>query len=183
MDYFFEIVINSDPKIPLPVLMNSLYCKLHKVLCDLKSTDIGVSFPKVKQNLGNVLRLHGYHELLQQLQAVHWVGPMIGYCKMSEIQSVPPCVEYRTISRIQPTMSLAKLRRLQQRGSISEKDIRQYKAKMFSQGLEHPYIELQSGSNGHKHRRFISFGTLVDTPVSGIFDQFGLSKTATVPWF
>ncbi|MDH5259604.1 MAG: type I-F CRISPR-associated endoribonuclease Cas6/Csy4, partial [Gammaproteobacteria bacterium] len=26
-------------------------------------------------------------------------------------------------------------------------------------------------------------GPLLDKPVEGRFDQFGLSKTATVPWF
>ena len=42
---------------------------------------------------------------------------------------------------------------------------------------------LTSGSSGHKHRRYIEFGELLTQPISGNFDQFGLSKTATVPWF
>jgi len=54
---------------------------------------------------------------------------------------------------------------------------------MFTQGLDNPYLELESGSNGHKHRRYIQFGELLDAPVKGEFDQFGLSKVATVPWF
>lgn len=54
---------------------------------------------------------------------------------------------------------------------------------MFSQGLDAPYLELQSASNGHRHRRYIEFGELLDAPVRGEFDSFGLSKTATVPWF
>ncbi|MEJ2075925.1 MAG: type I-F CRISPR-associated endoribonuclease Cas6/Csy4 [Reinekea sp.] len=44
------------------------------------------------------------------------------------------------------------------------------------------YMELTSGSNGHKHRRYIELGPLQDRPLAGEFDQFGLSKTATIAW-
>jgi CRISPR-associated endonuclease Csy4 len=80
-------------------------------------------------------------------------------------------------------MSQAKLNRLLKRGSINEQDAKQYKARMFTKGLDNPYLELTSGTNGHKHRRYIEFGELLTQPISGKFDQFGLSKTATVPWF
>ena len=80
-------------------------------------------------------------------------------------------------------MSPAKLRRLIKRGSISEDEAKNYKVKMFTKGLDDPYVELTSGSNGHKHRRYMEFGPLQDHSVDGVFDQFGLSKTATVPWF
>ena len=54
---------------------------------------------------------------------------------------------------------------------------------MFASGLDDPYLELESFSNGHKHRRYICFGEFLNKPLSGEFDTFGLSKTATVPWF
>ena len=54
---------------------------------------------------------------------------------------------------------------------------------MFSQGLDYPYLELISCSNGEKHRRYIQFGDLKDTSVEGSFDSFGLSLQATIPWF
>lgn len=62
-------------------------------------------------------------------------------------------------------------------------EIKAYKAKMFSRGLDNPYVELGSGSNWHKHRRYIEFDDLQSGAQSGDFDRFGLSKTATVPWF
>ncbi|MEE9356016.1 MAG: type I-F CRISPR-associated endoribonuclease Cas6/Csy4 [Methylococcaceae bacterium] len=80
-------------------------------------------------------------------------------------------------------MTEAKLRRLIKRGSITEDEIKTYKAKMFQQGLDNPYLELESTSNGHKHRRYLQFGEIIAEPVAGKFDQFGLSKTTTVPWF
>ena len=108
---------------------------------------------------------------------------MSDYCVISSVMFVPEGSKFRTVSRKQATMSQAKLRRLMKRDSLSEDEIKQYKAKMFSRGLDNPYVELVSGSNGQRHRRYIEFGELLDQPVSGDFDQFGLSKTATVPWF
>ncbi len=54
---------------------------------------------------------------------------------------------------------------------------------MLRTELDNPYLELKSGSNGHRHKRFIKFGEIKDAPIKGSFDTFGLSKTGTVPWF
>ncbi|VEG92576.1 type I-F CRISPR-associated endoribonuclease Cas6/Csy4 [Legionella spiritensis] len=183
MDHYSDISILPDPEFPVSVLMNALYSKLHKALCDLRSTSIGVSFPKYNILLGNVLRIHGKKVVLQELQDLNWLGGMNGYCALSPVLSVPAHTKFRTISRKQTTMSQSKLRRLIKRSSIMEDEIKQYKAKMFSKVLDNPYVELVSGSNAQKHRRYIEFGELVDQPIPGEFDQFGLSKTATVPWF
>lgn len=183
MNYYIDVLIKPDAEMRMNVLLNSLYTKLHKALCDLHSTNIGVSFPKYEVTLGNVLRIHSNESALKALQDKNWVGGMIGYCEVSDVKPVPANVQYRSVSRKQTTMSNAKLKRLQQRGSISQDDVKQYKAKMFSKGLDNPYVELVSGSTGHRHRRYIEFGPLMDNPVDGDFDQFGLSKTATVPWF
>jgi len=183
MSYYRDVKLLPDAEISTSVLMNAIYVKLHKSLYDLSSNSIGVSFPKYKITLGNVLRLHGGESDLAELQQKNWLGGMSGYCQVSEVMPVPDGVRHRTISRKQSNMSQSKLNRLIKRGSISEEEAKQYKAKMFSKGLDNPYIELQSGSNGHRHRRYIEFGELVDNAVAGEFDQFGLSKTATVPWF
>jgi CRISPR-associated endonuclease Csy4 len=183
MNHYIDILLLPDPEFPEPVLMNSLYRKLHKRLYDINSTQIGVSFPKFQLTLGNTLRLHGTMEALVKLQRINWIGSMSSYCRIREIQKIPSEVSFRTVSRKQATMSLSKLRRLIKRGSMTEQEVQEYKAKMFSKGLDNPYVELKSGSNGHKHRRYIEFGPLLSESISGPFDQFGLSKTATVPWF
>lgn len=183
MNYYINVLIKPDTEMRLNHLLNTVYTKLHKALCDLGSIHIGVSFPKYKVTLGNVLRLHGSESDLAALQQKSWLGGMSGYGDVSEILAVPNSVQHRTISRKQSTMTQSKLNRLIKRGSITEDEVKQYKAKMFTKGLDNPYLELQSGSNGHKHRRYIEFGELQASPVTGQFDQFGLSKTATVPWF
>lgn len=183
MNYYIDILIHPDSEMRLNLLLNTVYTKLHKALYDMASTSIGVSFPKYNVTLGNVLRIHGGTAYLHDLQSAFWLGGMSGYCEMSLIIPVPIGTKFRTISRKQTTMSQSKLRRLIKRGSIMEDEIKQYKAKMFFKGLDNPFVELVSGSNAQKHRRYIEFGELVNQPIPGEFDQFGLSKTATVPWF
>ncbi|PCI53583.1 MAG: type I-F CRISPR-associated endoribonuclease Cas6/Csy4 [Alphaproteobacteria bacterium] len=183
MDNYINIDLRPDAEMSVNRLLNTVYTKLHKALVDLSSTNIGVSFPKYKVTLGGALRLHGSQSNLVTLQQKNWLGGMSGYCKVSEITPVPDGAQYRNIRRKQTTMSQSKLNRLIKRGSISEDEVKAYKAKMFTKGLDNPYLELQSSSNGHNHRRYIELSQLHDMPVNGIFDQFGLSKTATVPWF
>ena len=183
MDYFIDIQIKPDAEMRENVLRNIVYTKLHKRLCELQSTNIGVSFPRYKILLGEIIRIHGSEQKLNELQTSQWLGGLSGYCEVSSIQNIPENMQYRTISRIQPNMSEAKLRRLIQRDSISVDEIKAYKAKIYRHGLDNPYLELKSSSNGHKHRRYLQFGELQTEPATGVFDQFGLSKTATIPWF
>ncbi len=183
MDYFIDIKIKPDAEMRENVLLNKVYTKFHKRLCDLVSTDIGVSFPEYTIMLGKSLRIHGTNQRLQELQSKNWLGDLSGYCKIIEIRQIPEQVGYRTISRIQTNMTSAKLKRLIKRGSIKPEEIKCYKAKMFQNGIDNAYLELESTSNGNRHRRYLLFGELQNNAVTGKFDQFGLSKIATVPWF
>jgi CRISPR-associated endonuclease Csy4 len=183
MDFYIDVKLSPDAEMPVNRLLNAIYSKFHKALCDLKSESIGVSFPAFRVLLGKQLRIHGTSANLDALQQSNWIGGLVSYCDVSQILVVPEGHLHRTVGRKQTNMSQAKLNRLLKRGSITEKDAKQYIAKMFTKGLDNPYLELVSGSSGYKHRRYIEFGELLTQPVSGKFDQFGLSKTSTVPWF
>jgi CRISPR-associated endonuclease Csy4 len=183
MNHYIDIVLKPDAEMRENVLMNKVYTKLHKTLCDSNSNDLGISFPRWKVLLGRVLRLHGTKERLEALQKTNWLGGLSGYCDVAEILSVPENIQHRVVSRIQTTMSPAKLARLIKRGSITEAEVKAYKAKMFTKGLDNPYLELESTSNGLKYRRYICFSELANQAVAGEFDGFGLSKVATIPWF
>lgn len=183
MDYYVDILIMPDSEKSSIFLLNTVYSKLHKVLHDMASTYIGVSFPRYNITLGNVLRIHSKKVVLDELLGRNILCGINKYCEVSPIKPIPMDSKFRTISRKQTTMSQSKMRRLFKRGSITEDDIRQYKAKMLSKSIDSPYLELVSGSNGNRYRRYIEFGELLDQPVYGKFDRFGLSKTATIPWF
>lgn len=183
MNYYLEITLLPDAEIPLNFLWEKLYAKLHKALCDLNSDDIGVSFPEYKITLGKTLRIHGTENRLNELQALNWLGGLIGYCKLSAIQKIPENRQYRTISRIQSTMTSAKQQRLIKRGTLADGEIKRYKVKMFEKSLDNPFIELQSTSNKQQYRLYFAFGALSETSTEGKFNQFGLSQNATVPIF
>lgn len=193
MNYYLDIKIIADEEVPIYFIRNKIYSKLHKALNTLKSKAIGVSFPNFRVKLGDVIRMHSSKEKLDDLQALDWLGGLSGYCEMSDILPVPKTVEgYRIVSRKQPTMTLKKLEKrvlYQQANGVLKTDgdvknyERQYKEKMYASSLDNPYLELQSNSNLHKHRRFIQLGAISSVSSMGEFDQFGLSKTASIPWF
>lgn len=183
MDYYIDVKLIPNKEIRENVLLNQVYTSFHKRLYDLKSTNIAVSFPQYRLKLGRLFRIHGTKEGLERLEEKDWLGKYVKHCKVSKMETVPNEAQHRTISRIQQNMTEAKLRRLIKRGTIPEVDVKKYRIKMFQGGLDNPYVELVSMSNGQLHRRFIEFGELQDTEVKGEFDLFGLSKTSTVPWF
>ncbi len=183
MNYFIDIRLIPSKEIQENILLNQLYTNFHKRLYDLKSDSIGVSFPKYKLKLGDLFRIHGSKETLEIFQKEDWMNKLVKFCKVSDIRLIPENIEHKTVSRIQTTMSQSKLRRLIKRGTIKEEDIKGYKAKLFQKSLDNPFVELVSVSNGERHRRFIKFSEPQSSPVDGKFDFFGLSKTATVPWF
>jgi CRISPR-associated endonuclease Csy4 len=183
MKHFIEIKIKPDAEMRENVLLNKVYTKFHKRLFDLKSSEIGISFPEYSLKLGKNIRVHGDEQCLQEFQSDNWLGGLKGYCDTSEIQTIPDKVVHRTISRKQANMTSSKLRRLIKRGNIELNDIKNYKAEMFKKGIDNPFLELGSSSNGHMHRRYIQFGEIKNVSSAGQFDCFGLSKTATVPWF
>ncbi len=184
MDNYIDIQIQPDAEMRENVLLNKVYSKLHKAFWDLKAKDIGVSFPKAKILLGNVIRIHSTFERLLELNETKWLGGLSGYCLYSDIQQVPSTVKYIIVSRWQHNMSESHLRRLIKRGSITQDEIKAYKAKMFTKQMTTlPFIELESTSNGKHHRRYIQTSEPLSEPKEGEFDSFGLSKDATVPYF
>lgn len=183
MDYYIDITLKPDSNMRENVLMNQAYSKFHAALASLKSTDIGVSFPNYKVMLGNMLRIHGSAERLERLQSSQWLGELISHCDLTKILPVPSSACYRICSRKQANMSKSKLNRLVKRGTIPPDEVKDYIAKIYEQGISNPYLELESASNGHKYRRYIAFSDISKNPKLGIFDQFGLSKDASIPWF
>ncbi|MDC3221576.1 type I-F CRISPR-associated endoribonuclease Cas6/Csy4 [Gammaproteobacteria bacterium] len=184
MDHYIDIQLQADSEMPVYFIRNKAFAKFHKALTDLKQQRIGISFPEYKTQLGKVIRIHGSQADLAQLQQSNWLGGLSGYCKVSDIVTVPVKVSgYRSISRIQQNMSNSKLQRLLKRSSIVEQDIAAYTTKMQQNMLDHPYLELKSASNNQNYRRYLKFGDLQDKPRKGKFDFFGFSNHATIPWF
>jgi len=182
MNYYTDIKIKPDNEMSGNVLLNKVYTKLHLALSSAQSTKIGISFPNHNVMLGNVIRIHGDETNLLEFQSTAWLDDLFTYCKITQVQKIPEVVSYQIVSRIQANMTEAKLRRLIKRNNIPVTDIKKYRAKMCSSGLDNPYLELDSISTEQHYRRYLTFRNQA-TELIGDFDHFGLSKTATVPQF
>lgn len=183
MDSYIDIRIRPDAEMREAELSSKIFSKFHKALVTLKTNGVGISFPQVNVKLGRVFRIHGEASLLRDLQGLEWLGPLIGYCELSDILTVPGNTLYRVISDKRSNLSKAKLRRLIARGTIDKEGEKRYKMKMLSQGFDNPYLDLFSSSTEQVYRKFFEFSDLKDKPIGGKFDSYGLSKVATIPWF
>ena len=118
MDYYLDIQLHPDPEFSQPQLMSALFSKLHRALVNLKSQDLGVSFPKVRPtqpSLGDRLRVHGTALALQNLMSMAWLNGIRDHIKVTEISPVPEETMFLVVRRVQTKSSPERLRRRQMR--------------------------------------------------------------------
>lgn len=186
MDHHMDIRILRDPEFSAPQLMNALYSKLHRVLVHLSSTQIGVSFPEVEQDaphLGNVLRIHAQRPEFDRLMNEQWLTGMRDHIQIGEIAKVPNNATACRVRRIQAKSNPERIRRRQmRRHGWSQEEARQRIPDDMGKTLSLPFLSLVSGSTGHRFRLFLRHEPS-DVRSVGAFNTYGLSSTATVPWF
>jgi CRISPR-associated endonuclease Csy4 len=187
MDHYFDIRLRPDPEFGQYQLMSALFSKLHRALGERRSQDIGVSFPEVgtkRPTLGGHLRLHGPATALQQLMGMNWLVGMRDHILLGEIQAVPVKVSYRVVSRVQAKGSPERIRRRQmRRHGLSETEARERIPDTAVERLKLPFVSIRSQSTSQSFHLFIEHGVSMDVPQSGVFNSYGLSNEATVPWF
>lgn len=187
MDHYIDITVLPDPEFPATTLMNALFAKLHRGLVDHGGQDIGVSFPEVvqsKRTLGQRLRLHGNSASLDRLMATSWMQGMRDHVTVTPVQPVPAGVQHRAVRRVQAKSNPERLRRrLMVRKSIDAEAARAAIPDAAARMLELPYVEIGSRSTEQRFRLFIEHLEPVSTPREGIYGSYGLSSSATIPWF
>lgn len=187
MDHYLELKLRPDPEFPETLLMNALLAKFHRALHDLRRDDIGISFPDCGQNarnLGSRLRVHGNVQALSGLQALDWLTGMRDHVDCGDTRVVPEGTKYRTVSRVQIDSNPERARRrLIKRHDISEEEARLRIPDSAGKRCNLPFATLRSSTGGQVFRLFVRQGPLLDRAQSGSFGGFGLSSSATVPWF
>lgn len=187
MDYYLELKILDDPEFVPSQLMNALFGKLHRALVQLDNQRIGVSFPEAKTDkpyLGKRLRLHGTAADLDALMCLSWLTGMRDHMVLGEMLSVPESVQYRVVRRVQAHSNLERLqRRCIKRHGVDEQEARRRYSAASAQHVELPFVSIRSQSTGQHFRLFVEQGKLLTEPQTGVFSCYGLSATATVPWF
>lgn len=185
MNHYLNITLLPDPEFPIPTLMNALFAKLHRVLAQLNSSDIGVSFPAIAQHhLGNVLRLHGSKSALEKLMQQTWLTGMRDHTEVCELQAVPANVSYCRVSRAQAKSSADRLRRRYQKRHPEQAPevVQRLIPDGIEQRLELPFIRMKSLSTGQYFLLFIRQQPAAQKQ-TGQFNTYGLSQTATLPIF
>lgn len=187
MDQYIDIRLRPDPEFPIPMLMGALYGKLHRALVDLKAEGVGVSFPAHTlrpRALGNHLRLHGSAHALDELMERAWLKGMHDHVDVSARAPVPSEAQYRVVRRRQFKTNAERLRRRRMRrhGETLEQ-AREKIPDSVEQKVALPFAMLRSQSTGETFPLFIEHGELRPSPHNATFNQYGLSRTATVPWF
>ena len=77
--HFIDITLLPDPEFSQAQLFGALVAKLHRALVQLRTDDIGISFPGYSlrpRSLGRVLRVHGGEPALLGLMKHAWLQGM-----------------------------------------------------------------------------------------------------------
>lgn len=184
--HYLDIHLLPDPEFPAGQLMNALFAKLHRVLVQLGSDSIGVSFPGARSaaGLGNHLRLHGCQAALNELMALPWLTGMRDHVRIAEPAPVPADAQHCRVRRVQADSNPERLRRrAMKRHGLTEEQARERIPDAAVKWLRLPYLQLRSQSTGQPFRLFIEQGPPGHEPTAGKFNAYGLSQQATVPWF
>ncbi|CAK0756548.1 CRISPR-associated endonuclease Cas6/Csy4 [Gammaproteobacteria bacterium] len=181
VDYYVDIRILADPEFEPTLLLNALFAKLHRALVQTGTQSIGISFPCLpsdQKNLGDCLRLHGMNADLEQFMASGWLIGMRDHILVQGPLSIPRTVVYRVVRRVQVKSNPARLQRRWMRRHGSTCLLRHRKIE-----TDLPFLQILSQSTGEHFRLFIKHCPVSASPVVGKFSYYGLSATATVPWF
>jgi len=188
--HYIDITLLPDPEFSHAHLLAALVAKLHRVLVQGQTTDIGVSYPQhvnqpqARRTLGAVLRLHGTAEALQRLMAQDWLKGMRDHTQVTTACSAPADAQHRTVRRRQFKTNAERLRRrrMQRKGETAEQA-----AAAIPDSVERrpnlPFVQLRSGSTGQPFNLCVEHGPLLPQPMPGVFNAYGLAHEAMVPWF
>lgn len=185
--HYIDIQLRPEPELAAHHLLSALYARLHLALVELRADAIGVSFPGFdasRPSLGNCMRLLGTAPSLAALMALPWLRGVRDHVAISDARPVPPHAPHRTLRRVQVKSSLERLRRrLMKRHQLTEAQARERIPDSAARLTDLPFVVLPSASTGHRFRLFLALGAQDSAPREGGFNAYGLSSTATVPWF
>lgn len=186
MDYYLDIHLQPDPDFVPSMLMNALFSKLHRALVENTQLAIAVSFPEYSLSplgLGGCLRLHGKQQDLESLKNTRWLTGMLDHVVCETVQAAPSSAGYISVQRVQAKSNVERLvRRSVKRKGISEEEARKAYQAAKPEKLRLPFLTLNSQSNGERFSLFIK-QEKQEKPQIGEFNRYGLSQTATIPWF
>jgi CRISPR-associated endonuclease Csy4 len=185
--HYVDIKLAPDPEFGQAFLLGALYTKLHRALVQMGETGIGVGFPHYStqpRTLGGTMRLFGSENSLELLLSTDWLRGMRDHTVLSPLAVIPSLVQHRRLIRRQFKTNVDRLRRrrMLRKGETYNQSVIAIPSEVERQpGL--PYIHVRSSSTGQTFCLFLFLGTPEPQQIDGVFNSYGLSRTATLPWF
>ena len=200
MKYYLDIILLPDAEANLGFLWQKVFQQVHLALVDNKVADNEsavalsiVGYGDKTFPLGNKIRLLAASEdILQKLDMQRWLNRLSDYCHLSSIKSVPAGVQQHARFNRKNVKSAEK--KAQRRAAHLAKPYNEVLAYLIEEGKSKecklPFINVESQESKKQTAQGVSCQFLLfieqvlfDEAVNGKFDCYGLSKTATVPWF
>jgi len=190
MNVYQDITLIPSGETNVGFLWQKIYTQVHLALVEAHKNggNHAVAFPGYKAKaypLGDTLRLFssGQKEL-DSLALPKWLNRLQDYCHLGECKHVPEAVEYVCFVRKQFKSNVERLaRRRAKRNNESYQQALAYFEGFKEEKTRLPFVRLQSLSNGKHYFPLYIEMREAHKAMNGEFDCYGLSKTATVPWF
>lgn len=202
MKHYIELTLLPNVEFSVYTIWQPVYKKIHATISSLKEQDesvnIGVSFPQYNNRLNSLgckLRLFANSSnSLERLNIGECLSRMSDYVHITSIKPVPDNVQsgvsfYRIRER---ESNLEKATKTAKRLDISVEQALQKLQGRSEEQSNAPFIRMLSSDkndtdNKEKHIFKLVIGMKEKPPNSTDecekFNTYGLSKTATVPWF
>jgi len=193
MKVFIDITLLPSDDIGHHFLWEKVYQQVHLALVENQDANggssVGISFPEYsaeKHRLGRKLRVFAPdRSTLETLSIQRWLNRLADYAHVSSVREVPETVKHHArFSRLKEKGGNPErfARRAAKRQGITfEKALGERKS-IVAQRLKAPFIWTKSHTNGNRFPLIVGHKVIVDDE-SGRFCSYGLSKSATVPWF
>jgi CRISPR-associated endonuclease Csy4 len=189
MKYYIDIKIISDDEINLGFLWKKVYQQIHLALVEAKNEKIALSFPNYGSKIfpmGNILRIFAQtQEEIEALSLKKWLDKLKDYTVIGNISMTSTVHKYVQFRRQQFKFHKDIIRRAEhqaKRRNISLEEALKHFEGYKEKENKLPYLMYKSLSSNQEIRLFIEKKEF-NSKQDGDFNTFGLSKTATVPWF
>ncbi len=188
LSHYLDLHLLPDPDFPQGQLMDALFGKLHRELATSGCTEVAVAFPGYicqgrSRELGATLRLLSRAAVLQDLGGLTWLHGMRGLVRAVPVAEVPNSATPRRLLRTQAKSGVERLRRrAMRRHGLTALEAAERVPQSAAETLQLPRLHLRSSSTGQHYPLFLRLEE-AECVVPGPFNAFGLSATATVPWF
>lgn len=182
MQCFVDLRMVPHDEMLIHELMADTFTKFHLALVTSRR-EVAITFPQYQatnRSLGNILRIIGSTDDIAWFAEGSWLGGMRERVRLSMPANVPEASQHRTLRRVQVKSGMERwARRYAKRHGVS---VEAAATRFHPDTTPLPYLHVGSRSTKQRFRLFLKLGPVVQ-PEIGRFNAYGLSQTATVPWF